>query len=313
MKAVRLKKDAKVVAQAPAIGQGPGDQRARAGTSGNRSGTNGAVFGMSGEERQAIWQAWVLGVGLICSIAVVNVLTIRHDAPELGTLPPAIWEASSALVTLMIFVIPACVAIWSIRATPRWWQAVPVHLAAMVLYSVLHVTGFVLLRKAAYALLLHETYDFGPISSEFPYEFRKDLMAYGLASIIYYLSLRRIARLASWASQPALPVATNFDIRDGARLVRVPVSEILAVRSAGNYAEFLLADGRQPLMRSSLGALETALAEHGFVRTHRSWLVNPTRVTGLRPEGSGDYAVDLGPVEAPLSRRFPQALTALRG
>jgi DNA-binding LytR/AlgR family response regulator len=55
------------------------------------------------------------------------------------------------------------------------------------------------------------------------------------------------------------------------------------------------------------------MAEHGFVRTHRSWLVNPARVTGLRPEGSGDYAVELGAVEAPLSRRFPQALAALRG
>jgi DNA-binding LytR/AlgR family response regulator len=105
----------------------------------------------------------------------------------------------------------------------------------------------------------------------------------------------------------------SFDIRDGARLVRVPVSEILAVRSAGNYAEFLLADGRRPLMRSSLGALETGMAEHGFLRTHRSWLVNPSRVTGLRPEGSGDYAIELGAVEAPLSRRFPQALSTLRG
>jgi DNA-binding LytR/AlgR family response regulator len=312
MKAVRLKKDAKVVAQAPAAGQGPGDQRAAAGTSGNRPGTSGALFGMSGEERQAIWQAWLLGVGLICSIAVVNVLTIRHDAPELGTLPPAIWEASSALVTLVIFAVPACVALWTTRTTPRWWRAVPVHLAAMVLYSVLHVTGFVLLRKVAYGLLLHEAYDFGPISTEFPYEFRKDLMAYGLASIIYYLALRRVARQTGGVSQAALAVA-SFDIRDGARLLRVPVPEILAVRSAGNYAEFLLGDGRRPLMRSSLGGLEATLGRHGFVRTHRSWLVNPARVTGLRPEGSGDYAIELGEIEAPLSRRFPEALASLRG
>ena len=74
----------------------------------------------------------------------------------------------------------------------------------------------------------------------------------------------------------------------------------------------MLADGRKPLMRSSLTAIETELAPHGFVRTHRSWLVNAARVTELRPEKSGDYAVGLGAVEAPLSRRFPQALARLR-
>jgi DNA-binding LytR/AlgR family response regulator len=267
---------------------------------------------MSGEERQGVWRAWLLGLGLISCIAVVDVLTIRHDAPRLGTLGPTIWESSSALVTMVIFLIPAAVAVWTTRAAPPWWRTVPVHLAAVVLYSVLHVSAFVALRKLAYLVVMDGPYRFGPLSTEFPYEFRKDLLAYGLASIIFYLSLRRSAREAAAQAQTAT-AAASFDIRDGARLVRVPVTEILAVRSAGNYAEFLLADGRRPLMRTSLGALETGMAEHGFVRTHRSWLVNPARVTGLRPEGSGDYAVELGPVEAPLSRRFPQALVALRG
>ena len=274
--------------------------------------TNGVIFGMSGEERQGIGRAWLLGASLISCIAVVNVLTIRHDAPHLGTLAPAIWEGSSALVTLAIFMIPAGVALWTTRTGPSWWRALPVHLVAVVLYSMLHVAGFVALRKLAYWAVMNGPYEFGPLSSEFPYEFRKDLMAYGLASIIYYLSLRRSAREAAALAQTT-PIAASFDIRDGARLVRVPVSEILAVHSAGNYAEFVLADGRRPLMRSSLSALEAQMVEHGFLRTHRSWLVNPTRVTGLRPEGSGDYAIELGAVEAPLSRRFPQALTALRG
>lgn len=307
-----MKNDANVVTRTGAGGQAPGDRRPPAGTSGKPTGTNGGLFGTSGEERQGLWQAWLLGVCLIACIAVVNVLTIRHDAPRLGTLGPAIWEGSSALVTMVIFAIPAAVALWTTRATPRWWRALPVHLAAVVLYSVLHVAGFVALRKLAYLTWMGGPYQFGPLSTEFPYEFRKDLMAYGLASIIFYLSLKRSAREAVAQAQTA-SIAASFDIRDGARLARVPVSEILAVRSAGNYAEFLLADGRRPLMRSSLGALETQMAEHGFLRTHRSWLVNPTRVTGLRPEGSGDYAIELGAVEAPLSRRFPHALAALRG
>ncbi len=66
-------------------------------------------------------------------------------------------------------------------------------------------------------------------------------------------------------------------------------------------------------MRSALSAVEADLADKGFVRTHRSWLVNAARVTGLKPEGSGDWTVELGALEAPLSRRFPDALARLRG
>ena len=66
-------------------------------------------------------------------------------------------------------------------------------------------------------------------------------------------------------------------------------------------------------MRATLAAVEAELSRFGFVRVHRSWLVNTDRVTGLRPDGSGDWTVELGAVEAPLSRRFPAALEQLRG
>lgn len=306
-----MKKDANLVPRDALSGQEPGDRRPLAGTSGKQTGTSGGFFGMSGGELRSILRAWLLGVGLIGSICVVNILTIRHDDPDLGTLPPAIWEGSSALVTLAIFAIPAVVALWVHRTAPRWWRAAPVHLVAVFVYSALHVAGFVALRKLAYLVLLQQTYDFGDISSEFPYEFRKDMMAYGLASIIYYLSLRQGRQ--QQATALASPSLATFDIQDGARLVRVPIDDILAVRSAGNYVEFVLVDRRRPLMRTPLAAIQTDLSEHGFVRSHRSWLVNKAKVTGLRPEGSGDYAVELGELEAPLSRRFPDALAALRG
>lgn len=235
-------------------------------------------------------------------------MTLRHDAPRLGVVGPAIWELSSALANLAIAVIPAATALWMARVQPRLRAAFPVHVAAAFAYSALHVAGFVALRKIVYPILLHETYRFGSLSTEFPYEFRKDMLSYAAATIIYWLALRRGSQRPAAASPPA-----TFDIRDGARLVRVPVTEILAVRSAGNYVEFLLADQRRPLMRSSLSATLNDLASHGFVRTHKSWLVNPAKVTGLKPEGSGDYAVELGSLEVPLSRRFPEALAALRG
>jgi DNA-binding LytR/AlgR family response regulator len=76
--------------------------------------------------------------------------------------------------------------------------------------------------------------------------------------------------------------------------------------------EFVLRDGRKPLKRSALTTIESELAPHGFVRVHRSWLVNTAQMTGLKPQGSGDYTVQLGELAVPLSRRFPEALARLR-
>ena len=305
-----MKSDANDLPRDAATGQTPGDQRALAGTTGKAPGTTGGLFGMTGEERLWLSRAWLLGACLIAAISVVNVLTLQHDAPRLGVIAPSIWEGSSAMVTLVIFAIPAAMAFWMVRTRPRWWIAAPAHLLAVFLYSVLHVSGFVVLRKIGHAVFLHEGYDFGPLSTEFPYEFRKDMMSYGLATIIYWLALRRSAQKPPEAYAPTSPA--TYDIQDGARLIRIPVAQILAVRSAGNYVEFVLADERRPLMRSSLTAIQDGLAEHGFVRSHKSWLVNKAAVTGLKPEGSGDYAVELGQLEVPLSRRFPEALAALR-
>ncbi len=92
------------------------------------------------------------------------------------------------------------------------------------------------------------------------------------------------------------------------------IDDILAVRSAGNYVEFLLADGRAPLMRATLAGVEAQLRPHGVARTHRSWLVNTGRIEEIEPARSGDYRLSLkGGIEAPLSRRFRPALKPADG
>lgn len=245
---------------------------------------------------------------IILGVVLVNVATILHDMPHLDRWKPWVWEFSSALSLYALMWIPwfaqrfAPLEEWR---RPRGWL---IHLAAVVVWSALHVTGFLLLRHGAYDLA-GETYDYGPLNSEFPYELRKDVLSYSLFSLAFWIS-RRLA-LRSAATAPDHPA--TFDIRDGGKVIRVVITDILAVASAGNYVEVHLADGRKPLMRSPLATVEAQLAPFGFVRTHRSWLVSAARVTGLTPAGSGDYTVRLGALEAPLSRRFPAALMRLRG
>lgn len=269
----------------------------------------GVLGGLSGTETRALVTAWLFGLAIAGAVCVFNAITRLHDWPEQGWVRPLVLEGSSFVVLPGVFLIPAAVALWMHRAHPAPWRAARVHLPAAAIYWGLHVLGFTVMRALAFPIFLHETYRPGPPAHELPYELAKDLLAYALAVAAFWMLLRW-----SPASQPAQADGPGvFDIRDGARLVRAPIEEILAVRSAGNYVEFLLADGRRPLMRRPLAAIEAELAGCGFVRIHRSWVVNAGRVTGLRPEGSGDYAVELGPLEAPLSRRFPQALAALRG
>jgi DNA-binding LytR/AlgR family response regulator len=91
------------------------------------------------------------------------------------------------------------------------------------------------------------------------------------------------------------------------------MAEIVALQAAGNYVEFLLADGRRPLMRGSLAEIHRKIGTELFVRTHRSWVVGLGHVRGLRPAGSGDFQIDLDDgATVPLSRRFPKGLAQLR-
>jgi two-component system LytT family response regulator len=68
------------------------------------------------------------------------------------------------------------------------------------------------------------------------------------------------------------------------------------------------------LVREPIGSIEERLASAGFVRIHRSTLVNIERVQELRPLDKGEYQVILRTgVELKLSRNYRAALTRLAG
>lgn len=263
-------------------------------TNGDQSGTD-----------RIFWRAVPLFAAAIFALNIINTFTAIQDRPEVPWIYPAVAQATSAVTAVAsIWIAWLAYRIAPIDSRPRW-RALLVHAVALLAFSAFHVVGFYYLRMLVFGLLsLPYEYD---LAGRFIYELRKDAFGYVVGATAFWGMTRLYGQAPAAADAPA-----TFDIRDGARVIRVPVADILAVSSAGNYVEFTLADGRRTLMRSSLSAIEADLSPRGFVRTHRSWLVNVARVTELRPEKSGDYCVALGPVEAPLSRRFPQALARLR-
>lgn len=63
-------------------------------------------------------------------------------------------------------------------------------------------------------------------------------------------------------------------------------------RHAGNYVELHLATASH-LQRQTLSALETQLSAQGFLRIHRSRLVNRRHVRGIAGNASGDFTITL--------------------
>lgn len=298
----------------PGARQDGGDARPGVGDVAAVAGTNGAGSGTSGTrpDRSVLARGWALIAVVAAAVTTVNALSAQTDLPQVEAWKPWTWELTSGVMVLAMAWLP-WLALAAAPAEPAWaggWGArarfVRIHLAAALVFTLGHVAGMLALRMAVYRLAGEGAYDFGRVWPGFVYELRKDLLTYAAMAGCFWVT----ARLRRAAEDPVRPV--SFDIRDGGRIIRTPLDEILAVTSAGNYVEFCLADGRRPLMRATLAAIEVQLERFGFVRAHRFWLVNSRRVTGLRPEGSGDWRVELGALEAPLSRRYPQALERLR-
>ncbi|HEY0531547.1 MAG TPA: LytTR family DNA-binding domain-containing protein [Actinoplanes sp.] len=121
-------------------------------------------------------------------------------------------------------------------------------------------------------------------------------------------SLRRVAGLrtvpapqrAPAADEPAIPVELAGTTR------MLPRSSVRWVEAQGDYARLHTADASH-LVRVSLATLAERWADAGFVRIHRSYLVQLRLIAELRLTGSG-YVVAVDGVELPVSRRHTREL-----
>ena len=75
-------------------------------------------------------------------------------------------------------------------------------------------------------------------------------------------------------------------IEDAGTTIVLPLSEVTWMEASGPYV--VIHAGEDHMVRRSLTSLSTDLADSGFVRVHRSALVNLGAVRTLRPLGHGD-------------------------
>ena len=238
------------------------------------------------------------------------------------------WEVSSHLVLLAL--VPAVVAIQR-RLSPLARTHLPRylgwHLAASVVFSVVHVAAMFALRAMVYAAA-GERYDFAGWTGRWGYEYLKDVRAY-LSMVfgiwvygVFMLRLQGEARLLDQPEAAAAPPAEphqaaapparpeRFLVRKLRREFLIAASDIDWLQAEGNYVG-LHVNGHDYLLRATLTDFLTQLDPAHFVRVHRSHAVHLGRIKEIEPLDGGDARLHMHDGSTvPCSRRYRDALRA---
>ena len=153
----------------------------------------------SGDWRAALPAArgWWLVAAFLTLIALLNFGVRMTDDLAAGKrvpwLPILVQELSAACLILPLLVP---VLIW-IRRFPlqrsNWLRRLPLHLAASVVFGVLHTLGMWSSRLALYGLFGWGRYEYGRMPYRFVMEYQKQVIAYALiyAVVAVFASVRR--------------------------------------------------------------------------------------------------------------------------
>jgi DNA-binding LytR/AlgR family response regulator len=106
-------------------------------------------------------------------------------------------------------------------------------------------------------------------------------------------------------SQPSLWVHQR------GQMVRVAIEDLEWIEAEGEYVRLHLED-RSFLLRNSISALADKLSAHGFVRIHRSAIINAARLSAVHSSRSGVQAVMASGASLAVGRKYRHAIRALQ-
>jgi DNA-binding LytR/AlgR family response regulator len=268
-------------------------------TTGDEKGTNG----WARAERHA-WLAVRL-VGL--AVGFVNATSGIIEGAGEHWIEPVVWEGTSAFVIIGLApLIGRALRRWPLRADNLPKFAL-VHAALTVPFSLAHVFFIFVTREAAYmaAGARYGFFDDG-VAITLLYEWRKDVLVYAAIAATYWI-FQSIAERRETAAQP--PTDQRIEVRDGGAAVFLAPGDISHVEAAGNYVEFHTA-AKTHLVRGTLASWEARLVARGFIRVHRSRLVNRAKIAALKPTPSGDLEITLSDGRTVVGSRRYRAVLA---
>lgn len=114
------------------------------------------------------------------------------------------------------------------------------------------------------------------------------------------------------SAAPAAPEAApdHLWLRDGSRLVRATMADILCIEADDSYLNIFTVQGRKFTVRQSLRELEESLPAGLFLRVHRSFLVQISRIESVDLPNA---TLTVGPHTLPFSRSYREELVRCLG
>jgi two-component system, LytTR family, response regulator len=123
--------------------------------------------------------------------------------------------------------------------------------------------------------------------------------------------VQRVREVA--ASSSMVSAVDRLPIKVNGRIIVIRSADIDWIEADRDYVSVHVG-GKTWMMRETIAALELRLALSGFVRIHRSALVNAERVKELRPRDKGEYTVVLNNgTELKLTRNYRASVERLVG
>jgi hypothetical protein len=242
---------------------------------------------MSGQERDEV-RPWLAVAAVAVVVVFVNATSGMIEGEGKHWSEPLFCEVTSGLAVVALApLIGYAIGRWPPRA-----DALPafalLHLGLTVPFSLAHVALIFIVREAGYAAFggRYGFFDDG-VAMTLLYEWRKDVLVYGAIAATYWM-FRRFQERA-----PMAPAGQErIEVRDGGAVAFVNAGDISHIEAAGNYVEIHTA-AKTHLVRGTLASWEARLGARGFVRVHRSRLVNRSKVAALKPTASGDVEIAL--------------------
>src|SRR5215472_3215562 len=105
--------------------------------------------------------------------------------------------------------------------------------------------------------------------------------------------------------------SSKVAIKAKGRILFIDPTEVAVIRAEGNYVLLEKRSGSY-LLRESLSVVAEKLRPHGFIRIHRSVLVNIAFVEEIRPWSTGEYVLRIrGGQELTVSRMYKNNLRSI--
>jgi two-component system LytT family response regulator len=110
---------------------------------------------------------------------------------------------------------------------------------------------------------------------------------------------------------PARPWSLRIAIKVKGKILFIHPSDVVAIEAQGNYVMLQRGDCRY-LLHESISVVEKKLESHGFIRIHRSVLVNGSFVEEIVPHSTGEYGLRVkGGKEYTVTRTYKENLKSL--